>query len=176
MELVSPCLGYELEFARFYDDFVQHDVDNAGYYQQGKADFSAYIQSLADEAAGINLQEDHVPCSHFWLVSGSPNTDKAILGAIRVRHHIENAFLAWEAGHIGYDIAPSYRGLGHGTLMLSLALPQAKALGIESALVVADEDNLASRKVIEANGGIFEKVVLGKVFPEPLARYWVSCQ
>ncbi|POB16202.1 GNAT family N-acetyltransferase, partial [Vibrio vulnificus] len=32
------------------------------------------------------------------------------------------------------------------------------------------------RGVIEANGGEFEKIVIGKVFPNPLARYWVSCK
>ncbi len=49
-------------------------------------------------------------------------------------------------------------------------------LGISEALITADEDNIASRKVIESNGGRFEKVVVGKVFPEPLARYWVACE
>ncbi len=60
--------------------------------------------------------------------------------------------------------------------MLKLVLPKAKLLGISEALITADEDNIASRKVIEANGGQFEKVVIGKVFPEPVARYWVVCE
>lgn len=106
------------------------------------------------------------------LNSGS---DKVILGAILIRHTLETEFLALEAGHIGYDIAPSYRGRGYAKQMLSLALPKANSLGTEAALVIADEVNMASRKVIEANGGNFEKIVIGKVFPEPLARYWVNC-
>ncbi len=60
--------------------------------------------------------------------------------------------------------------------MLKLVLPKAKELGIDQALVTADEDNNASRKVIEANGGQFEKIVMGKMFPNPLARYWISCK
>ena len=134
--------------------------------------FSEYTQSLLDEAKGINLQEGYVPCSHFWLV----NSENFIVGAIRIRHHIDNEFLSLEGGHIGYDIAPSYRGCGNGKLMLNLALVKAKQLGLTKALLMADEDNLASRKVIEANGGEFEKIVMGKVFPNPLARYWISCQ
>jgi predicted acetyltransferase len=59
--------------------------------------------------------------------------------------------------------------------MLRLALLKAKELGITRALIVADEDNIASRKVIEACGGQFEKRVIGKVFPEPVARYWIAC-
>jgi len=41
------------------------------------------------------------------------------------------------------------------------------ALGIARALLTSDEDNLVSRKVIEANGGVLEDKSGGKV------RYWV---
>ncbi|EEX40881.1 hypothetical protein VFA_003424 [Vibrio furnissii CIP 102972] len=58
--------------------------------------------------------------------------------------------------------------------MLSLALRQAHALGIERALLVADSDNWASRGVIENNGGVFESLVWGKVFECELARYWIE--
>ena len=44
MELVLANLEYELEFAQFYEDFKQLDVENAGYYQQGKVDNSSYIR------------------------------------------------------------------------------------------------------------------------------------
>ncbi|HDY7465621.1 GNAT family N-acetyltransferase [Vibrio vulnificus] len=172
MELVVPSAELELAFAHFYDDFAQNDRENADYYFEGKTDFSTYVQRLHDEAMGVNLREGYVPCSHFWLV----DAQKTVLGAIRVRHNINNEFLAIEAGHIGYDIAPSHRGKGNGKVMLKLALPKAAELGIERALITADEDNLASRGVIEANGGEFESIVMGKVFPNALARYWVDCK
>ncbi|WP_413769821.1 GNAT family N-acetyltransferase, partial [Vibrio vulnificus] len=82
---------------------AQNDRENADYYLEGKTDFSTYVQRLHDEAMGVNLREGYVPCSHFWLVDAR----KTVLGAIRVRHNINNEFLAMEAGHIGYDIAPS---------------------------------------------------------------------
>ena len=37
--------------------------------------------------------------------------------------------------------------------MLAAALPIAQALGIDEALLTCDETNVASRRVIEANGG-----------------------
>ncbi|MEI8593566.1 GNAT family N-acetyltransferase [Photobacterium sp. Hal280] len=172
MELVVPSPEFQSAFAHFYDDFAQNDAENAEYYLEGKTDFSKYVQRLSDEAAGINLPEGYVPCSHFWLIDST----RSILGAIRVRHNIDNDFLALEAGHIGYDIAPSHRGKGNGKFMLKLVLSKAADLGIERALLTADEDNFASRGVIEANGGEFEKIVMGKVFPNPLARYWVNCK
>ncbi|OIN24033.1 GNAT family N-acetyltransferase [Vibrio barjaei] len=171
MELVTPSLERMQAFEAFYQDFELNDVDNAEYYREGVSDFPRYVQRLIDEAKGINLRQGYVPCSHFWLL----DSEQRILGAIRVRHHIDNGFLSLEGGHIGYDIAPSYRGAGYGKHMLKLVLLKANALGIERALVTADEDNVASRRVIESNGGELENIVMGKVYPNPIARYWVEC-
>jgi predicted acetyltransferase len=70
-------------------------------------------------------------------------------------------------GHIGYDVRPSARRRGHATAMLCAALPLARGLGIESALVTCDVTNVASRKVIEAAGGILEDQRGGKL------RFWL---
>jgi predicted acetyltransferase len=56
-------------------------------------------------------------------------------------------------GQIGYDVRPSARRRGHARAMLAAALPLANALGIPEALLTCDETNVASRRVIEANGG-----------------------
>jgi predicted acetyltransferase len=51
--------------------------------------------------------------------------------------------------------------------MLREALPVANRLGIDPALLTCDWDNLASQRVIEANGGILEDRRGQKL------RYWV---
>ena len=51
--------------------------------------------------------------------------------------------------------------------MLAAALPVAASLGIDPALVTCDNINLGSRKVIEANGGVFQDQRGVKL------RYWV---
>ncbi len=51
--------------------------------------------------------------------------------------------------------------------MLAAALPEAHALGIDPALVTCSHDNLGSRRVIEANGGILEDQRGEKV------RFWI---
>jgi len=171
LQLVSPSENLQSAFLAFYADYQAHDLKNGEYYASCQDNFSAYVQRLTDESNGVNLREGYVPCSHFWLL----NAEQQMLGVIRIRHHIDNAFLTLEAGHIGYDIAPSSRRKGYATSMLKLALLKAKTLGIDKALVTADEDNIASCKTIEKNGGIFENIVMGKVFPNPLARYWIHC-
>lgn len=169
VRLIAPHPDYATAFAAFYADFAQNDPENAGYYQAGVRDFVSYVQQLSAEAQGLQLLPEHVPCHHFWLV----NKQQDILGAVRVRHHLGNAFLAWEGGHIGYDIAPRFRGMGHGKTLLKLALIQAQALGIPKVLLVANADNWASRKIIEANAGVLEGLVMGNVIAEALARYWI---
>ncbi|KFZ37845.1 acetyltransferase [Shewanella mangrovi] len=169
MQLIEPNVQLKAAFNRFYQDFLRWEPANAGYYAKGSDDFSGYIQQLAAEAKGERLQPEQVPCNHYWLVD-----QENIVGAIRLRHHIDTPYLNWEGGHIGYDVAPSQRNQGYATAMLRLVLEQAKVKGFERVLLVAEERNTASCKVIEANGGKLEAVIVGRDDPEPLVRYWIS--
>ena len=57
-------------------------------------------------------------------------------------------------GHIGYSVVPWKRRRGHATRALGLILPLARAEGLPYVELTTDADNRASRKVIEANGGV----------------------
>ncbi len=52
--------------------------------------------------------------------------------------------------------------------MLAAALPVANRLGIDPVLVTCDDTNVASRRVIETNGGVFEDQRGEKL------RYWIA--
>jgi predicted acetyltransferase len=91
-----------------------------------------------------------VPSTTLWWVE-----DEQYLARIAIRHRL-TAHLLEGGGHIGYDVRPSARRRGHATTMLRAALPVAHDMGIASALVTCDVTNVASRRVIEANGGVFE--------------------
>jgi len=56
--------------------------------------------------------------------------------------------------------------------MLRLALLEAKKLGIEKVLLTCSDDNIASAKVIENNGGKFERFT--KKDGEKKRRYWIT--
>jgi predicted acetyltransferase len=127
--------------------------------EEGFADFVAYLD--ADAQPGSPRPTGHVPQSTWWLVEGDE-----YLGRISVRHELTE-WLRELGGHIGYEVRPSARRRGHATTMLRSVLPHAHALGIESALLTCDEDNVASAKVIEAAGGVFEDRRGIKL------RYWV---
>jgi predicted acetyltransferase len=57
-------------------------------------------------------------------------------------------------GHIGYAVVPWKQRRGYATQALRLILPLAKEEGLAYVELTTDADNTASRRVIEANGGL----------------------
>jgi predicted acetyltransferase len=56
-------------------------------------------------------------------------------------------------GHIGYAVVPWKQGRGYATRALALILPDAKAAGLAFVEITTTVDNIASQRVITANGG-----------------------
>jgi len=128
------------------------------------AGFARYVAALHAQADAAAARPLHwVPCTTLWYIDGN-----TYLGRLAIRHRL-NEELLQRGGHIGYDVRPSARRRGHATTMLGASLPIARRLGIERALVTCDVVNVASRKVIEANGGVLEDERHGKL------RFWIDC-
>ncbi|MBQ1026207.1 GNAT family N-acetyltransferase [Micromonospora sp. C95] len=124
--------------------------------------FAGYVDWLRSQALAESPRPDGwVPSTTLWWIQ-----DDDYLGRLAIRHRLTPR-LREVGGHIGYDVRPSARRRGHATAMLRAALPVAYRLGIESALVTCDPDNVASRKVIESTGGILADQRGGKL------RFWV---
>ena len=139
----------------------ENGFTNAAYGLRFEA-FGAYLRKLEREAAGVDLEPGHVPQTVYWLWR-----DETPVGVIKLRHRLNDA-LRRHGGHIGYSVRPGERGKGLGTLMLKLVLLEAKKLGLERVLLTCFETNLASRHVIENNGGVLEKV------EEDTCFYWIT--
>lgn len=126
---------------------------------EGFAGYVAWLLERSEEDAP--RPEGWVPDSTWWWIDGD-----RYLARTNVRHRLTDDLLA-VGGHVGYQVRPSARQQGHATAMLAAVLPHVHALGIDPALVTCDADNVASRKVIEANGGVLEDELDGKL------RFWV---
>jgi predicted acetyltransferase len=123
------------------------------------AEYCAYSKALEDPATG--RPPSWVPGTYLWMVD-----DDEVVGRISLRHEL-TPWLLEVGGHIGYAVRPGARRRGYATLALSLMCTIASDRGIDPALVTCDQDNVASRKVIENNGGVLEDVRNNKM------RYWV---
>lgn len=125
--------------------------------------FRAFVRWLRAQALAETPRPDgHVPSTTLWWVDG-----EEYLGRLAIRHWLTPA-LREIGGHIGYDVRPSARRRGHATAMLREALPIARELGIDRALITCEAGNIASRTVIERNGGVLEDERDG------IRRYWVA--
>jgi len=125
------------------------------------AAFGGYVARLLGERAEPGVRDGFVPATTLWWADG-----ERFVGRLAIRHRLTPA-LETLGGHIGYDVRPSARRRGHATAMLAAALPIAASLGISRALVMCDKTNVASRRVIEANGGRPLDATERKL------RYWV---
>jgi len=108
-----------------------------------------------------------VPFALRWLVLGDE-----FIGEVSIRHRL-NAWLLQEGGHIGYGIRPSRQRRGYGRLILALALEECRGFGLERVLVTALGANLASVRIIEANGGRLENEIEAPSGDGTLRRYWI---
>lgn len=170
-ELVAPTTDVRASFVQAVADCGDNESEQVSLVGerpdrfpgwQRPDGFARYVDALRARALPDTPRPaDHVPDTVLWWVEGPE-----FLGRISIRHRL-TPFLREIGGHIGYGVRASRRGEGHATAMLGAALPVAADLGIDPALVTCDVDNLASRRVIERNGGQLDDVHEGKL------RFWV---
>lgn len=116
------------------------------------ADAAAFIAGFSREGGTIALGDGRVvprlPGPVRWMWDG------AFCGAISLRYVPGTEDLPEHVlGHVGYAVVPWKRGRGYATAALRQILPLAAAAGLRHVDLTCDADNLASQKVITANGG-----------------------
>lgn len=130
--------------------------------------WEAYLRTLADHRAGLNLPDGYVPST--FLVA---EVDGQIVGRVSIRHELNDHLLV-EGGHIGYGVLPQYRRRGYATEILRQALVIARSLGIDRVLVICDDDNIGSIAAIESCGGKLDSVQPAGPGSPAHRRYWID--
>ena len=149
LDAVFCCLGTTIKKAGSQQSFREVDFD--------------FVLSLGKWAKTSEV-------SRFLVVS----SQGAIVGVVRVRHHINTDFLAEEVGHIGYDVPPTHRRRGFGVAVLKAGLARAREIGLERVLLYADTDNPASWRTIERCGGVFDAERYSPLYNCLVRRYWIT--
>lgn len=124
--------------------------------------FRKWLEQKINESEGTNLPEGYVPQTIYWIM-----LEDKIVGIGKVRHYL-NDILLKHGGNIGYGILKEYWGKGIGTKALELLLKKSSKYDQEEVLLTSNEDNIASRRVIEKNGGVLRKI------EEESCYYWIK--
>lgn len=168
--LVWPALEYLDSYRSALErgwspDNVRGEVARVEELTAIASDAGRYLTSLVDRQAiggPITLPDGvfpRLPGYRRWMWDGE------FVGTIGLRWQPgTNALPDYVLGHIGYTVVPWMRNRGYATQALRLLLPEAKSEGLTQVELTAEPDNVASRKVIEANGG-----VLVEAFTTPAA-------
>ena len=144
-EYVAEGRGGPDDFSNIGNDLRAHGsrwATPAGFER-----FVAYL--LAQRLEETPRPPGFVPTTVLWWLDGDE-----YLGRLNIRHRLAPGRAGERNGHIGYDVRPSARRKGHATAMLAAARPIAAAVGLSRVLITCDDDNEASRRTIERNGGV----------------------
>ena len=145
------------ELISLKDEFIQFaaeteaDKAHLGDFDLLKTDPETYLINAENQSKGIDLPPGWVPHTRFWYILNN----RRIIGTADMRHYL-TPDLEDLGGHIGYVVRPEERNKGYASSMLAAVIPEALDFDIKKLLITAASDNIASRKVIEKNGGVLD--------------------
>lgn len=159
MRLVTPSLEYlDAYRAALETGWSPHTTRPEAATEELRAislDPVGFIASLDDpDARGRDIQLPdgtfvrRLPSFRRWI------WNDGFCGSIELRwQHGTNALPPTCLGHIGYAVVPWRRSERLATAALAALLPEARGLGLTAVDLTVDPSNIASVRVIEANGG-----------------------
>lgn len=157
ISLAEPSLdrlpGYKAALEAGWSPNTTRDVSGE-QLEAVRRDAGEFIRDLMEhEGRTVTLADGskvpRLPGRVFWIWDGE------FCGSINLRFVPATLDLPPHvSGHLGYAIVPWKRERGYATQALALLLPVARDLGLPRVLVTCDAGNIASRRIIEANGGI----------------------
>lgn len=124
--------------------------------------FKNWLKKKILESKGENLKDGYVPQTIYWVMD-----QDEIVGIGKMRHYLNEKLLE-HGGHIGLGISSVCRTKGIGTEALKLLLAKAEEFDIEEVLLTNNEDNFASRRIVEKCGGVLESINDGH------CKYWIK--
>lgn len=121
--------------------------------EQSPEAFFARLDDPEAKAGPVRLPDgtlvQRLPGLHRWLWDGE------FSGSIGFRWSPGTPALPPTClGHIGYSVVPWKRGRGYARAALEQILPEARERNLPYVELIANVDNVASQRVILANGGV----------------------
>jgi len=177
LQLLEPTLGmlpaYAEALGRGWSPNNVEDVSASQLAEIGR-DPAGFIAELLRQGGTIKLPDGtlvpKLPDRPRWMWDGE------LVGHIGLRWQPGTDSLPPHVlGHIGYAVVPWKRRRGYATEGLRLMLIEARRIGLRRVQVTTDRLNIASCRVIEANGGcLVEEFVEPRFGPDVRLRYRID--
>lgn len=166
LQLIQPDISHKEQWEEMTKEWK--DLDSRRN-PSSLFEWSNYSEFLAVMARNKTSPEPRkVPSTIFFLIQDGHK----ILWVLEIRHHIDHPNVSEVGGHIAYGIRPSARRQWYAKKMLALWLQEAQKLWLQKVLITCSDDNIWSYKVIEANGGVFERFSEKDGIKK--RRYWID--
>ena len=118
------------------------------YPDISRDDFDSALETIIAQSKGEKLPEGYVPQTVYYLWD-----DDTIVGTFHFRHYLCQSLIEG-AGHIGYYIAPEYRGKGYASQGLKLLIDEIRDdVQDDEIYLRVNRDNPASLRAMLNNGG-----------------------
>lgn len=147
------------------------------------ADPDAFLAEIRGGPGRIRLPDgrevDRIPGPTRWIFA-EDRPERPFIGSINLRWQEKDgrpilALPEHVLGHIGYTILPAFAGHGYATAALAAMLGVAREAGLPEITITCAATNLASRRIIEKNGGrLIETFVAPLYGPDQRLRFLVS--
>ena len=161
--LRRPNLMDKMAILEMIKEFQLDKSEMDGCFIDEKLDYEHWLESNLKSEQGVDLPEGFVSAVQFVSFDEKGHA----IGFLHLRLSL-NEFLRQFGGHIGYSIRPAVRNKGYAKEQLRLGLQRAKEMSIFDVLLTCHTTNIASQKVILANGGIYQDTL------HETQRYWVK--
>ena len=148
MNLVLPCEKYKAQYYELVDSAIKNkDVSEMGNAYRNGENYQDMLKRLENRRNGIKIANRDVPATVYFIID-----NHKVVGTIDLRHELND----------------------NASKALSLALKKYKKHKIKNILITCLEDNVASRKVIEKNGGKLEKSFYDDITKKYIQRFWIN--
>ena len=171
LRLVKPVREHLRQISDFRRELLEADssMDGCGPLHRME-DPMEWLLAITAQSRLETLPEGRVLSTQLLCVR---ETDGRLVGMIQLRRTL-NDYLKKYAGHIGYSVRPSERRKGYGTWMLGAMLPVCRDAGLERIMVACLDTNPASRNIIRAWGGVYDRTVHEPEEDVNLEQYWID--
>lgn len=152
--LVRPTLEHKEEALAYREEHFRHGekiIYGSELFDKTES-YEEWLTCVTRNTDPATVNENWVVTDTFFAIRQS---DNKIIGIIDLRHTL-NEFLR-DLGNCGYSVRPSERKKGYATEMLHQLLQAARKAKMKELHISVEKTNTASIKVIQKNGGIYER-------------------